>query len=602
MNVLFDSSSVLVHHWRLISGILLIILLGQGLVWSVLKMIFGDRLTSEEYYAISAAGWIVPISLISFLWLALGRFPRPELSGFVLLVLLAVLTIILFWRTRKESLPGSKVVLFVLLSFFGLFIFLRLAFLARAAIPLYFDSAQHYQIIRNLIDGLASNEVTTPRWPAGMYYHVGFHSLAAFVASMLRAEIIDVMLVVGQMIVAVIPFGIFPIIRQETRSNRAGIFAVLLAAFGWYMPAYAVNWGKYPALASLPLIPFVLSLVYLSLRYRSVLSGRNYIGLHASLLSGIVITGLMHSRALVIFGVVALAWIAATGWQRLPNLPRLISFCAALLGILLEIRYIRTQDVFSPLFDPYWNQGLFITGIVLFLAIFAVRIFPRPAFTSILVIAFLLGSIFIPITVPGYGNLTLLDRPFVEMILYLPLAYLGGAGLAGLEQDLKAFAVRLPAVRSLPGSMIGLLFIGLLLLNALATYTLYPTDCCSIAGRDDLLAIDWMDKNLPAEARILISSTELWVLASDSFQGSVGADGGVWITPLTGRATVLLPYHSDFSQPATVDMLCEMNADYIYIGETGATFNSEQITPYPDTYKILLSMPKAKVYQVLGCQ
>jgi hypothetical protein len=418
----------------------------------------------------------------------------------------------------------------------------------------------------------------------------------------LARQIIDVMLVVGQMIVAVIPFGIFPIIKQETQSSRAGIFAVLLAAFGWYMPAYTVNWGKYPALASLPLIPFVLSLAYLSLRYRSVLSRKNYVGLNAILLSGIVITGLMHSRSLVIFGVITLAWIAATGWQRLPILPRLISFCAALLGILLEIRYIRTQDVFNPLFDPYWNQGLFITYIVLFLSLFALRIFPRLAFASILVIVFLLGSIFIPITVPGYGNLTLLDRPFAEMILYLPLAYLGGAGLAGLEQSLQPFAARLSAVRSLPGSTIGLFIIGLLLVNALATYTLYPSDCCSIAGRDDLVAIDWMDKNLPAEARILISSTELWVLASDSFQGSVGADGGVWITPLTGRATVLLPYYSDFSQPTTVDILCEMNADYIYIGEAGATFNSAQITPYPDTYKILLSMPKAKVYQVIGCQ
>jgi hypothetical protein len=188
VNVLSDSSSVLVQHWRLIAGILLIILTGQGWVWAVLKMIFADRLTSEEYYALSAAGWIVPVSLTSFLWLALGGFLRPELSGFVLLMVLAILTIILFLRTGKEFLPGSKALLLVLFSLFGLFIFLRLAFLARAAIPLYFDSAQHFLIIRNLIDGLASNEVTSPRWPASTYYHVGFHFLAAFVASTWRAK------------------------------------------------------------------------------------------------------------------------------------------------------------------------------------------------------------------------------------------------------------------------------------------------------------------------------------------------------------------------------------------------------------------------------
>ena len=39
--------------------------------------------------------------------------------------------------------------------------------------------------------------------------------------------------------------------------------------------------------------------------------------------------------------------------------------------------------------------------------------------------------------VPGYFNLTLLDRPFVEMTLYLPLSLIGGLGLAGLQQYLK---------------------------------------------------------------------------------------------------------------------------------------------------------------------
>lgn len=599
MNVLSDIFSVLVNHWRLISGILLIILFGQALVWSVLKLIFSDRLTSAEYFSLSAAGWIIPLSLGSFLWLAL---PQSALSGSVVLIFLAVPTIALFLRTREKSLPGSKAVLFILLSSFGLFVVLRLAFLARVVVPLYFDSAQHYTIIKSLIDGLTSNEATSPGWPASTYYHIGFHLLTAWTVSTLRAEIVDAMLVLGQVILAAIPFGIFLVIRQETKSDSAAIFAVLLAAFGWYMPAYAVNWGKYPALASLPLIPFVLSLAYLCLRYKNTLSSETYLGLNAILFLGVGITGLMHTRSLVIFAVFALAWVIATGWQRVPNLARLVSLGVVLLGFLLEIRYIRTQDVFSPLFDPYWNQGLFITSIVFFLSIFALRVFPRLAFASLLVIVLLLGSIFIPITIPSYGNLTLLDRPFVEMILYLPLAYLGGAGLGGLEQSLQILASKFERLRILSRRPIGFLFIGLLLINVLASYTLYPSDCCSIAGRDDMVAIDWMDKNLPAEARILISSTELWVLPSDSFQGSVGADGGVWITPLTGRATVLLPYYSDFSQPTTVNILCEMDADYIYIGESGATFNSEQITPYPDTYKILLSMPKAKVYQVMACQ
>jgi hypothetical protein len=345
------------------------------------------------------------------------------------------------------------------------------------------------------------------------------------------------------------------------------------------------------------MIAFVLSLAYLAIRYKAVLSPRNYGGVVALLVSGIAITGFIHSRSLVIFGMIALAWIMVTGWYRLPRLPRVVLFCAVILGIILEIIFIRAKDVFGPLFDPYWNRGLFITSVVLFLAVFAQKAYPRLAFASILAILFLLGAIFIPVKVPGYGNLTLLDRPFVEMILYLPLSFLGGAGLAGLEQTLLPFSTRWQAVRFGAGS----LFIGLIVVNALFNYALYPSDCCNIVSRDDLVAIDWIDQHLPSDARILISSTELRVLASDSFQGAVSGDAGAWITPLTDRVTIPLPYHSDFSQQATLDLLCQLEADYIYVGESGTRFNNTQIEPYSNWYKILLSMPEAKVYQVIAC-
>ncbi|HUF00117.1 MAG TPA: hypothetical protein VMN99_12745 [Anaerolineales bacterium] len=599
MNILSDSFSVLVDHWRLIAGIMLIIFLGQMLVWSMLKMILGDRLTSEEHYSLSVAGWILPISLASGIWLA-GGVQRLPAGAFVVLSLITILAFILFLRTRKGPLPGSTTTLFILLVLFGISIFLRLALVSKAVIPLYFDSAQHYLIIKNLLGDSAGSM----SWPTTGYYHIGFHLVTAVAASSLRADIINAMLIVGQMILATIPLSVFLIIRHETQSNIAGIFAVFLAAFGWYMPAYAVNWGKYPALTSLTLTTFVLSLAYLSLQYRNVLSSTKYLALNVMLFSAMVVSGFTHSRSLVIIGIVALAWVTATWWQKLPKLWRALFFFAILLGIMLEINLIRTKDVFGPLFDPYWNQGVFITSIILFLSLFAQWAYPRLAFTSILVTFLLLGSLFIPVNVAGHGNLTMLDRPFVEIILYLPLSLLGGLGLAGLEQSLPQLKARLQTLRFLSGMSgryIGVFLIGMILVNALTQYNLYPSDCCSIVGRDDLVAIDWMDENLPPDARILIASTELRVLASDSSQGSVSGDAGAWINPLTERATIFLPYQSDFSQQTTLDALCQMEVDYIYVGETGVTFNVAQITPYPNWYRILLSMPKVQVYQVIGC-
>jgi hypothetical protein len=220
---------------------------------------------------------------------------------------------------------------------------------------------------------------------------------------------------------------------------------------------------------------------------------------------------------------------------------------------------------------------------------------------SILVILLLLGSLLIPIRLPGYGRLTLLDRPFVEMILYLPLSFLGGAGLAGLEKAVQQLTARWPRIRFPFAQSVGGLLIVLLLLHTAVKYNFYTANCCSIVGRDDLVAIDWIDKNLPPDARIAISSTELKVIVSDSPQGASGGDAGIWIAPLTDRTTILLPYQSDFSQRATFNALCKRRAGYLYVGEIGTTFNNGILSEYPDWYRILLSMPKTKIYQVTGC-
>ena len=600
MTILSDSFSVLTAHWQLITGILLIILSGQVLLWSGLKMIFSDRLTSGEYYSLSIAGWMLPIVLASVLWLLWRFFQTLEGSALIVFIAFCAFTIVFFLQARKVPTQTSKTILFILVALFGLSIFLRLAFVSKAAIPLYFDSAQHYLIIKNLLGHPASNTTALFALPLTTYYHVGFHVVAVFITSALHADIINIMLILGQMILAMIPFSVFFLIRHETQSDNAGIFAVLLAAFGWYMPAHAVDWGKYPALTSLALITFVLSLAYLSIRYKNTLSPMKYLGLNVILFLAIVVSVFTHSRSLVIFGIIILAWITATGWQKLPKLPQLIFFGAIILGILAEIIFIQTKDVLGPLFDPYSNVGLLITLIVLFLSIFAQWIYPKLAFSSTLVIFLLLGSLFIPVQgIPGYANLTLLDRPFVEMILYLPLSLLGGLGLAGLERNLQMRPGSSPFSWS---KLISILFMGIILVNALFKYHVYPSDCCSIVSKDDIIAMDWMDKNLPLDARILTSSTELRVLASDSFQGAAGGDAGTWINSLTGRATISLPYFSDFTQQTTLDRLCRTRVTHIYVGEKGLTFDDTKIISHPDWYKILLSMPKVKVYQVIGCK
>ena len=137
VNVLVDILSAIQNHWRLIAGVLLLMLLSQSILWSILRLLFGSKLSSVEYYSLSLAGWILPLTLASVLWIVAGT-----VAVFVLLLLLAV---ILLLRARREPPAGSNSRLPILLALFGLFVLLRLAFVAEAIIPLYFDSAQHYK-------------------------------------------------------------------------------------------------------------------------------------------------------------------------------------------------------------------------------------------------------------------------------------------------------------------------------------------------------------------------------------------------------------------------------------------------------------------------
>src|SRR6185503_12002633 len=116
MNILSDSFSVLMDYWRLVAGILSIILPGQMLIWGALKRIFENRLTSGEYYSLSIAGWMLPILLTSLLWLLWRSVQRLESGALIIFILVAILAIVLLLRSRKVMLNGSKSVFFALLG------------------------------------------------------------------------------------------------------------------------------------------------------------------------------------------------------------------------------------------------------------------------------------------------------------------------------------------------------------------------------------------------------------------------------------------------------------------------------------------------------
>lgn len=603
-----DGSIILQDHWQLVLVIASLILVSHFTIYRLMRSIFGDRLTEEEFFSLGTAGWLLPACLLSVLWYGLRISVLPKLNAGILIGLFAILVVILFLRMD----PGggvriaerSRGTIICLLAILCISIPLRLAFISALVLPLYFDSTRHYAIINSISGslGLAASP-TGLAWLTTDYYHIGFHFLASMLTSTLDVDVPQVMLVLGQMIVAVMPLSAFFLIKHETRSNSAGLVAVFLAGFGWSMPAYALNWGKYPAVTSMALLPFVLSAAYLAARSRNGLTKPNKWTLYTMLVFAIAMCGFLHSRSLVVIALAALAWIIAGWWEDLPQRPRLLVFCAVLLGILFGGVFIYNQEALQTLFNPYISQRAYVTVLVLFLSIFAQRAYPKLTVATLVAIFLLLCALFIPTPelIPRLANRTLLDRPFVEMILYLPLTMLGGLGLAGLVQTLQQVRAHAATSLVLQEEHIGILFIVFLIGITVLPYEFRPSECCIIAGRDDITAMNWIRAHVPADATILISADELMVSSSDLPQGYAPADAGAWITSLTGRATVPMLYFTNLSKDNKFESLCKMDIDYIYIGGIGLSFHAPRLREHPDWYRPVLSRSRVELYQVIGC-
>jgi hypothetical protein len=599
-SVILDGLSAAGTHWALVLGILLVLLSGQALLAFLLYKIFGDQFTGEEFFSLSLAGWLLPAVLVSLLWYLAARIISLPLSNiFVGVLLLAGLVLSIRNVSLARKWKGAAWSLSVLAV---LLLLVRLASVSKAIFPSYFDSAQHYLYIKEILSQVKPFGSQTAPLPG--YYHFGFHFLAAFIAYITRAEITDVMLVLGQIILALMPFSAFFIVRHWTISNTAGFLALALAAFGWYMPVHAMDWGKYPALASLALVPFVLSIAYLFIENRNTLSKEKRAGMIFLLAAGVLISIFLHSRSLILYLLLAAAWLITWLWNRTTHWPRHLIFILFLLAAVGQIIYIQSKGILGPLFDAYGPKGILVSAIVLVLAVFTYKPYSGFVFFCIVSTTFLLASLFVPLgnMVPGYANTTPLDRPYAQMVLYLPLTLLGGFGLAGLEQLLQGRHIQLGSKQFALSSMIGVLLMAFVTIHGLLRYELYPSSCCLIVSQDDLKAIRWLDENLPAETHILTSSTDLNVLPTDRYQGSAGGDAGAWITPLTGRPVAVLPFNTDFSQEKILETLCEQQIHFIYVGKTGWFFNDAPIRAQPDQYGLLLDLPKAKIYEITGCK
>jgi hypothetical protein len=617
MDILTSSWLVLTKETNDILSILGIFLVGAGIVFLWLKSFFKDSLTLGEYFVLSLSGALLPLSLGIFITLLFNFLHFVKINFLVLFWLIFILSCFavyrIFRKNRHRTLDPDSTPFFsaifahdhqiipamILILIFIASVYIRLAFISGLITPLYFDSAAHYTIIKGLISKIETSMLGEIGSLVAGYYHLGYHAIIASLNLALHMDINNAMLIFGQVILTIIPLPLFFIVMQETKMDMPGIFAVLLAGWGWSMPAHSLNWGKYPALTSI--LPFELFLCSLYLIMRSPKPYRWIL----ACLSGfcLLISTFIHTRSLVLIIIAVVSSALGVAWVRRPKFTRAIVLGLTGIALAALIFVIQSKPVLSLAFRPYREDGLWMVLLVLLLFPFAIKKIPVAAFSVALSLILLLGSLFIPINqlVPGYDVQTLLDRPYIEMILFFPLAFLGGLGCAGLIKTLSDFGIFQGTRQIWVNSLITLLLFGALAINT-TQYKFFPSTCCQFFGEDDAVALDWMNTNLPLNAKIAISSSEMFILETESPTSSSGTDGGIWISPLIHRDPFYMNNQTDFSQQGTLNSLCKNKITHIYIGESKESFDLLQLEEQPSWYKMLLDLPKAQVFKITGCQ
>lgn len=521
------------------------------------------------------------LSLAAFAFVLLERIWRGALTaGSALLLILAGVGLLLEavrWRGEARAVPRPALLTLAALGFF-LLLLVRLAFLRPLLLPPYNDSPEHYMVVQDFLDpGGAAQAYYALGGESGRYYHLGFHSLAAWLVSLSGADVAPTLILLGQLSLVLLPVSLLGLTLVATGDLRAAGLAALLAAIGWKMPAFAANWGKYPALAAIVALPSVLAVWLLFLGA----AARKRLGLVAAILLSISAT-FLHTRLAIL-----LLLAAASGFlvSRM-RFPEQMPLWKALLLTLASLPAFALLQ--RPLLRMYSDGWYLLLGLVVACLPFGFQRFAR---LSLAVSLYMTGmalasNLRLPEFMRGYSTV-LLDRTFLEISLSIPLSVLGGAGLAGLIR-------RLPAKLALQYVLPGLLLV-FIFFNALNSGSYYPDACCDYVQAGDLAALRWIAEQTPEEAAIVISAFE-------TRNYLIGTDAGIWVRALTGRNANKRPYDLDWGSPQALWEICApgLRDVYVYVGAMEFSFEPDGFSR-PDWYELVFAADGTRIFRLLAC-
>src|SRR5215208_3257092 len=207
LNIMLDGISVFYAYKE---GILafFIAVFGFGLFF-VNLLVNWETDTRIKHLTAFGVGSVVVCVVVYGLILLSHFWPFLLEPGGYAIFLFAIFAILNEIRLGKLK-PAYHIWTFILAAAFFLLLLVRLAFLKHILLPPYSDSPIHYQIVYGFLHPEASgNAKLSVATILSNYYHFGFHSLAAWLASITRFDPENSISLLGQLFLVLAPLSIF---------------------------------------------------------------------------------------------------------------------------------------------------------------------------------------------------------------------------------------------------------------------------------------------------------------------------------------------------------------------------------------------------------
>ncbi len=514
----------------------------------------------------------------------------------------------------SPPLPRSPAPL-LLLTLLAIAVAIRFIAVRDQAFPPWVDSSRHALITAVMVESGRAPDGYAPYLPVqGFPYHFGFHTLSAGLALLTGRPLPVLLLTLGQLLNGLVPLAVFAAGRLATGRRSVGLLAAFLVALPFFFPGYYATWGRMTQLTAMLIMPVLLALTWRL--------GRGWARLWP--LVGVLAAGLflVHFRVFLFYLPLA-ALVGAIEVAKLAHprsraasavVPLLLAGALALLlvmprvaGLLADTDPLATIGQSQPGYNDF-PMGYVTTGwerVYLGLAVAAAL--------SVLVAAFyrrrwaafpllLLGWVAVLFLLLAGDRLGLPETLVVNLnsmyiTLFLPLALLLSI-VAGRIPNVGKWSAaggwRSAVATSL--AVLGGVALALLLLFGWRQQVNILNRQTILALPEDVAVLDWIDANLPAEARVAVNA---WQWLGQTWAAS---DGGAWLVPLTGREATTPPIDhiynrelfaavrafnepalaiEDWSDPSAAGWLAEQGVTHVLIGQRGGYFDPAELSRNP---------------------